>query len=515
MGADGNLYAAGHSRGITTSYDFTVVSLTDSGAERWVYRYNGPGDGGDEAREIVMGSDGNLYAAGWSNGGWSSTDFTVVSLANSGVERWVYRYNRGTVSQEIATSVAVGTDGSIYAAGRSHATASSHDLTVVGLTDSGVERWVYMYDGPGSGWDMAWSIVMGSDGNLYIAGLSEGSGTSWDFVVVSLTDSGAERWVYRYNGPANGWDEAYSIIMGSDGNLYAAGLSEGHSAYCDFTVVSLTDSGTERWVYLYDGPGSGWDEARSIVMGPDGNLYAAGSSYGSGTHSDFTMASLTDSGTERWIYTYNGTSDTADFANSIAVDLNGNLYAAGQIKEIETSDDLVVVSLTDSGSERWVYQYKSPWGWDEAYSAAVGSDGNVYAAGCIWGSGTSLDFTVVSLSPDVGVEEETSRPLVDGFSLLQNEPNPFRSSTSISYFLTATLDVTLVVYDVSGRQAETLVNETQQPGIHQVRWDRKTNPSGVYFYRLTACPERSPESPEGQSRRAGEFVETRKMVVID
>jgi len=46
---------------------------------------------------------------------------------------------------------------------------------------------------------------------------------------------------------------------------------------------------------------------------------------------------------------------------------------------------------------------------------------------------------------------------------------------------------------------EKLVIETQQPGIYQVRWDRKHNPSGVYFYRL----------------KAGKFVETKKMVVVE
>jgi hypothetical protein len=78
-------------------------------------------------------------------------------------------------------------------------------------------------------------------------------------------------------------------------------------------------------------------------------------------------------------------------------------------------------------------------------------------------------------------------------------PNPFRTETSILFDLPETSHVTLSIYDITGRLVETLVNETQQPGIHQVQWNRKTNPSGVYFYRL----------------RAGEFVETRKIVVLD
>jgi len=69
----------------------------------------------------------------------------------------------------------------------------------------------------------------------------------------------------------------------------------------------------------------------------------------------------------------------------------------------------------------------------------------------------------------------------------------------ISYCLPTASRVVLGVYDVTGRLVETVVNERQEPGIHQVRWDRKANPSGVYFYRL----------------KVGEFVQTRKMVVVE
>jgi len=57
--------------------------------------------------------------------------------------------------------------------------------------------------------------------------------------------------------------------------------------------------------------------------------------------------------------------------------------------------------------------------------------------------------------------------------------------------------VTLKVYDVLGREVETLVNEVAGPGIHTVRWNAAGSPSGVYLYQL----------------RAGSFVETRKMVL--
>ncbi|TET80557.1 hypothetical protein E3J38_05410, partial [candidate division TA06 bacterium] len=191
------------------------------------------------------------------------------------------------------------------------------------------ERWVYSYNGPVDSIDDAYSIVMGTDGNLYAAGESHGTGTSSDFIVVSLSLSGTERWVYRYKGPANNRDFAYSIVMGTDGNLYAAGYSKGNGTYDDLTVISLDTSGTERWVYRYDGPANHRDFAYSIVMGTDGNLYAAGSSRGSGTGSDLTVISLDTSGTERWVYRYNGPGEGTDKARSIVAGGDGHIYVAG------------------------------------------------------------------------------------------------------------------------------------------------------------------------------------------
>jgi hypothetical protein len=106
-----------------------------------------------------------------------------------------------------------------------------------------------------------------------------------------------------------------------------------------------------------------------------------------------------------------------------------------------------------------------------------------------------------ALYGQVGVQEVPPRSgsVARGIVLGQNAPNPFCKSTMITYSLPQKSEVTLELYDITGRLVETLVNETQQPGIHQVRWNRESNPSGVYFYRLTA----------------GEFVKTRKMVVVD
>jgi Secretion system C-terminal sorting domain len=84
------------------------------------------------------------------------------------------------------------------------------------------------------------------------------------------------------------------------------------------------------------------------------------------------------------------------------------------------------------------------------------------------------------------------------FALFQNYPNPFNPSTVITYQLPASGVTTLKVYDVLGREVETLVNERQNAGSFSVLFNAHGLSSGVYFYRL----------------QAGTFSETKMLLLL-
>jgi hypothetical protein len=71
------------------------------------------------------------------------------------------------------------------------------------------------------------------------------------------------------------------------------------------------------------------------------------------------------------------------------------------------------------------------------------------------------------------------------YQLLQNYPNPFNPATIIKYGIPERSNVKVVIYNSLGEIMETLINEINEPGFYEVKWNAASYASGVYFYRIT------------------------------
>ena len=76
--------------------------------------------------------------------------------------------------------------------------------------------------------------------------------------------------------------------------------------------------------------------------------------------------------------------------------------------------------------------------------------------------------------------------LPSNYNISQNYPNPFNPTTKIDYQLPADSKVTLIIYDMLGREMNKLVNETQKAGFYTVQFNAINFASGIYFYRMIA-----------------------------
>jgi len=121
----------------------------------------------------------------------------------------------------------------------------------------------------------------------------------------------------------------------------------------------------------------------------------------------------------------------------------------------------------------------------------AGGGGEFKLRGCIINGILYGDTTLTGVN-------QTSTLVPDKFFLSQNYPNPFNPKTIINYQLSMFNYVTLKVYDATGKEVATLVNEKQNAGSYEVEFNGEGLPSGIYFYKL----------------EAGDFVETKRMVLL-
>ena len=89
------------------------------------------------------------------------------------------------------------------------------------------------------------------------------------------------------------------------------------------------------------------------------------------------------------------------------------------------------------------------------------------------------------------------------YNLYNAYPNPFNPVTTLRYDLPEDARVNITIYDMMGRIVKTLVNGTQTAGYKSIQWNAtnsfgKPVSAGVYLYQI----------------RAGEFIQTKKMVVL-
>ena len=96
----------------------------------------------------------------------------------------------------------------------------------------------------------------------------------------------------------------------------------------------------------------------------------------------------------------------------------------------------------------------------------------------------SLGMTGTITATLTGVENNLTSMIPHDIKLYQNYPNPFNPTTTINYQLPASENVVLKVYNLLGEEIATLVNGSQQAGIHSVIFNAGRYSSGIYFYSI-------------------------------
>jgi len=272
--------------------------------------------------------------------------------------------------------------------------------------------WQTNINGPLGLDDEARAASTDANADVIAAGFINRPGTSGgDFVVVKLSGTtGTELWRRVITGTAaTPGGEVRALVTDAAGDVVAVGRINNTTSGLDFTVVKLSGAtGTELWRHVVDGTASVADQARSVRVDVAGNVIVGGELQNIGTGLDFVVMKLVGTtGAEQWRQVINGTASGTDAAHGVRLDAAGDVFAGGELQNVGTGMDFAVVKLSGAtGAEVWRRQIDGSASLNDlARTLRVDSaTGNVVAAGEVQNVGTGLDFTVVKLAGGTGAE---------------------------------------------------------------------------------------------------------------
>jgi uncharacterized delta-60 repeat protein len=408
----GNVYVTGYSVGNVSGDDYATIKYNKSGVEQWVAKYNGPGNGGDRANAIALDGSGNVYVTGSSYGSDTGKDYATIKYNGAGVEEWVARYNGPGDGNDEASAMAVDGSGNVYVTGSSLGKSTGVNCATIKYDTKGNQLWEARYKGPVGHDDEARAIAVDGLGNVYITGYTGGAGPTANYITIRYDTTGNQLWAQQYNGPDKQEDWARGIAVNNSGDVYVTGHSWGSDTNYDYTTVKYDADGNQLWVSRYNGPGNGFDEVNAIAVDGSGNVYITGVSPGSASNDDYATVKYNSDGVEQWVARYDGPGQGRDWANDLAVDSSGNVYVTGYSKGVDTGNDYATVKYDVNGNQIWVGRYNGPGrGIDETFTTVVerqGPDyasaivvdgsGNIYVTGYSGGLHTGMDYATIKYS---------------------------------------------------------------------------------------------------------------------
>ena len=295
-----------------------------SGAQLWSRTYYPAGD----IDAVAASPDGSaVFVAGAIRKNGVAHYATIGYDAGTGAELWVSRFNVGG-TYGAPSAIAVSPDsGMVFVVGQSSSSGAAY-ATIAYNASTGRQLWVSRHS-----W-VARALVMSPDGKtVYVTGYAFSSNLDYATIAYNAA-TGARRWLARYNGRANGNDQARSIVISPDGQtLYVTGRSYGTASRYDYATVAYNAAtGAQRWASRYNGRANGNDFASGVVVALGGNsVYVTGGSPNSTTrtanpfaHDDFaTVAYDAATGAQRWVARYNDTSNGGDEGGSVGITPDG------------------------------------------------------------------------------------------------------------------------------------------------------------------------------------------------
>ncbi|MFN3874122.1 MAG: T9SS type A sorting domain-containing protein, partial [Ignavibacterium sp.] len=418
--------------------------------------------------------------------GAGSRDIWLIKTDSAGNQQWTKTI--GGLSSDGARSINKTSDGGYIITGWtfSYGPGAVGNVWLVKTDSLGNMQWNKFFGGTDV--DRGLSVQQTNDGGYIITGYTASSGAGLDDMLLIKTDvSGNVQWQKTFGG--SGRDYGNSVIQSTDGGYVITGYTLSYGAGGDdLWIVKTDEQGNMLWSKTIGGAQS--DVGNFIIEFSDGSFVITGHtlSFGAGLHDVWLIKLASIIPVELVSFSAEVIGNNVELKWTTASEINNRGFEIQRcltqtLSEGEGFMDWMILAFvqgigtsTEINSYEFVDQNLEPGNYSYRLKQ-IDYDGN---------------YTFSNI-----VDVEIFQPAE--FRLEQNYPNPFNPSTKISWQSPVGSWQTIKLYDIMGREIETIVDGYYEAGSHSKLYIVNSSlPSGVYFYRL----------------QAGNFSAIKKMILI-
>ena len=482
-----NIIVAGRSENLSFNDDFIILKYNSSGNLLWQRRYNGIGNGDDAIAAAVLDDSDNIYVTGYSQEGTSLGGYNWVTIKYfpNGDTAWKRSFNWTANTTDEPFAMAIDKFNNIYISGYGRTGLPfDDDFITIKYNSNGIREWVNVYASVVFNTDMSNSIVVDDSCNVYPSGYGSKL-TGNEIITIKYSTTGEEKWIRRF--PTNYSDILRFTLSAVDkyNNVILNGYYYLGEQYA-FNTIKYNSSGDLLWNRIYKGDGN-LNFCFALCTDDSANVYAAGRNTSTGTGNDFLTIKYNQYGDTSWIRIYDGGDSLHDEIKSIAVDNFENVFVTGVSQSSTIANmDYLTIKYNSYGDIVWKKKYNGvgmPFMNDISYAISIDNNGSVIISGNSELSNTNSGFVTLEYSFITNTLENIQSNYSFSF-LLQNYPNPFNPITNINYQIAQSGFVTLKIYNLLGKEIETLINEEKYSGKHIITFNGSNYSSGIYCYSL-------------------------------
>lgn len=296
------------------------------------------------------------------------------------------------------TATALDNEGNILVVGNTLQSPGNPDVLISKYNREGDLIWQRTYGGNAEAQDYGVAVATDNSGNCYVAGTVTNSGSSLDIAVLKYNAAGDLLWHTEWDGPSNLFDAPSSVVLDPVGNIYVAGTTYGSPTNPNYALLKLDPEGNLQWASSYDYAGFP-DVATGVSFDAMMDPVVTG---GSATAADawdyatvrYNKASGVQSAMNRVNVPGVGLDNALAFSRSTA----GDLYITGY-REVDGEKDIQTVKLDNTFMLAWVVNYDGEGLADEGRAIGADNYGNVYVAGRTDKANGGSDFITIKYGP--------------------------------------------------------------------------------------------------------------------